>query len=40
VKRLSDGKEFVLPLVDLVNSDEDSRNNEFLDDYSTWFINH
>ncbi len=40
VKRLSDHKEFVLPLVDLVTSDEDSRNNEFLDDYSTWFINH
>ncbi len=40
VKRLSDNKEFVLPLVDLVTSDEDSRNNEFLDDYSTWFINH
>ncbi|TAG96870.1 MAG: hypothetical protein EAZ09_18515 [Oscillatoriales cyanobacterium] len=40
VKRLSDRKEFVLPLVDLVTSDEDSQNNEFLDDYSTWFINH
>ncbi|PHX57024.1 hypothetical protein CP500_002215 [Tychonema bourrellyi FEM_GT703] len=40
VKRLSDHKEFVLPLVDLVTSDEDSQNNEFLDDYSTWFINH
>lgn len=40
VKRLSDHKEFVLPLVDLVTSDEDSLNNEFLDDYSVWFINH
>lgn len=40
VKRLSDHKEFVLPLVDLVASDEDSRNSEFLDDYSVWFINH
>ncbi len=40
VKRLSDNKEFVLPLVDLVTNDEDSRNNDFLDDYSTWFINH
>lgn len=40
VKRLSDHKEFVLPLVDLVTSDEDSRNSEFLDDYSMWFINH
>lgn len=40
VKRLSDNKEFVLPLVDLEASDEDSPSNEFLDDYSVWFINH
>ena len=40
VKRLSDKKEFVLPLVDLEASDENSPNNEFLDDYLMWFINH
>lgn len=40
VKRLSDKKEFVLPLVDLEASDKNSPNNEFLDDYLMWFINH
>lgn len=40
VKRLSDNRDFVLPLVNLKSSDENSPNKVFLDDYSVWFINH
>lgn len=40
VKRVRDNQEFVLPLVNLKTSDNNSPNKVFLDDYSLWFINH
>ncbi len=40
VKRVSDNRDFVLPLVNLKTSDENSPNKVFLDDYSLWFTNH
>ncbi|MCU0540704.1 MAG: hypothetical protein MUE44_00780 [Oscillatoriaceae cyanobacterium Prado104] len=40
VQRLSDKKEFILPLVELEASDNNSPNDRLLDDYSTWFANY
>jgi hypothetical protein len=40
VQRLSDKKEFFLPLVDLEACDESSPNNQLLDDYAVWFVNY
>jgi hypothetical protein len=40
LQRLTDKKEFLLPLVDLKTSDASSPNNQLLDDYTTWFINY
>ncbi|MGL5061059.1 MAG: calcium-binding protein [Microcoleus sp.] len=40
VQRLSDKKQFILPLVDLEACDESSPNNQLLDDYAVWFVNY
>jgi hypothetical protein len=40
VKRVSDKKEFTLPLADLEATDASSRNYQLLDDYSVWFVNY
>ncbi len=40
VRRISDKKEFDLPLADLEAVDEESRNAQLLDDFSSWFVNH
>ncbi len=39
VRRVSDKKEFELPLADLKARDKRSKNYELLDDYSVWFVN-
>ena len=39
VRRLSDGKEFVLGLSELEATDKKSKAYELLDDYSVWFVN-
>jgi hypothetical protein len=39
VQRLSDKKQFVLPLADLKSTDRKSKNYQLLDDYSVWFVN-
>ena len=39
VQRLSDKKQFVLPLADLKSTDKKSKNYQLLDDYSVWFVN-
>ena len=39
VKRVSDGKEFVLGLSELKAVDKKSKNYKLLDDYSVWFVN-
>ncbi len=39
VRRISDKKEFTLPLEDLEAVDKNSNNYQILDDYSTWFVN-
>jgi hypothetical protein len=40
VKRLSDGKQFVLPLADLKVIDKTSPNNELIHDYAVWYVNY
>ncbi|NJK65809.1 MAG: hypothetical protein HC789_21060 [Microcoleus sp. CSU_2_2] len=40
LQRISDKKEFLLPLVDLKISEASSPNNQLLDDYTTWFVNY
>ena len=40
VQRLTDRKEFLLPIVDLAASDAASPNNQLLDDYAIWFLNY
>ena len=40
VKRISDGKEFNLPLVDLKSVDKKSKNSQTLHDYSVWHVNY
>jgi len=39
VQRLSDKKQFILPLADLKSTDKKSKNYQLLDDYSVWFVN-
>ena len=39
VQRLSDKKQFILPLADLKSTDRKSKNYQLLDDYSVWFVN-
>ena len=39
VRRISDGKKFVLGLSELRTIDKKSQNYELLDDYSVWFVN-
>lgn len=39
LRRVSDRKQFELPLVDLKAVDEKSKNHQLLDDYSCWFVN-
>ena len=39
VRRISDGKEFVLGLSELEATDKKSKNYELLNDYSVWFVN-
>ncbi len=39
VQRVSDKKEFVLPLADLEATEKKSKNYELLDDFSVWFVN-
>ncbi|MCK4729032.1 MAG: hypothetical protein KAT27_08930, partial [Desulfobacterales bacterium] len=40
VQRISDKKEFALPLEDLEAVDKKSNNYQILDDYSVWFVNY
>ena len=40
VRRVSDKKEFVLPLADLEATNKKSKNYELLDDFSVWFVNY
>ena len=39
VKRISDGKEFLLGLSELIAIDRKSDNYQLLDDYSVWLVN-
>ena len=39
VRRISDGKKFVLGLSELEATDKQSGNYQLLDDYSVWFVN-
>jgi hypothetical protein len=39
VQRLSEKKQFILPLADLKSTDKKSKNYQLLDDYSVWFVN-
>jgi hypothetical protein len=39
VKRIKDGKEFVLGLAELKATDKKSANHQLLDDYAVWFVN-
>jgi hypothetical protein len=39
VKRVSDGKRFVLPLANLKAREKPSNNARLLDDYAVWFVN-
>jgi hypothetical protein len=39
VQRISDKKQFILPLADLESTDRKSKNYQLLDDYSVWFVN-
>jgi len=38
VKRVSDNRQFTLPLAELEVSDEDSPNHSLIEDYLAWFI--
>lgn len=40
VKRISDRKQFVLPLVDLKVTDTKSPNFQLIDDYADWYVNY
>ena len=39
VRRVSDGKEFILGLAELEAMDEESRNHQLIEDYGGWFAN-
>jgi hypothetical protein len=38
VKRISDREQFVLPLVDLKVTDDDSQNDQLVHDYVVWYM--
>jgi hypothetical protein len=40
VKRISDKKQFVLPLADLKVKDKKSPNYQLIDDYAVWYVNY
>ena len=40
VKRISDHKQFVLPLADLKVIDNNSPNHELVHDYALWYVNY
>ena len=40
VKRISDNKQFVLPLADLKVTDSGSPNHELIHDYAVWYVNY
>jgi hypothetical protein len=40
VKRISDRKQFVLPLVDLKVTNTKSPNFQLIDDYADWYVNY
>jgi hypothetical protein len=40
VTRISDRKQFVLPLADLKATDKNSPNYQLIDDYAVWFVNY
>lgn len=40
VKRISDYKQFVLPLADLKVTDVNSPNHQLVHDYAVWFVNY
>jgi len=39
VRRISDGKKFLLGLSELKATDKKSKSYQLLDDYSVWFVN-
>lgn len=39
VRRIPDGKKFLLGLSELKNTNKNSKNYQLLDDYSVWFVN-
>ena len=39
VRRIGDGREFLLGLSELEATDKDSENHQLLEDYSFWFVN-
>lgn len=39
LRRISDGKNFTLPLADLKTTDNKNPSHQILDDYSVWFVN-
>ena len=39
VRRISDGREFILGLSELEATDKKSSNHQHIDDYGTWFVN-
>jgi len=39
VRRMSDGKEFILGLAELEATDKKSLNYQLIDDYAVWFVN-
>lgn len=40
VKRLSDRKQFVLPLADLEVTDKENHNFQLIHDYAVWYVNY
>ena len=40
VTRISDRKQFILPLADLKATDKKSPNYRLIDDYAVWFVNY
>lgn len=40
VKRISDRRQFVLPLADLKATNKKSPNYQLIDDYAVWFVNY
>jgi hypothetical protein len=39
VRRISDGKKFLLGISELKATNKKSKNYQLLDDYSVWFVN-